>query len=353
VEPSRWTLELWTREGQLIGDLSGRAKDRRIIQSRNEAEEITWVQDLGEFERYAELLGYGDPRQLIAVGITEVRVRRGRTYLCGGQVVYRNPRITKDAQLLEVRAQGFLNLLMDRHTGESRSFTAANPPAMLQTLVNESQAQGPEWNFGITIGNVPTIGTHDKTYKAQELKEAIKYGNEQYNFDHQFTHDKVLNFYAPLGSNRPEIVFEYPGNILEIPQSPEDATQLGNYITVRGSGSGTEGNVKVIVQDTAAQNDYKVRQRQVSFSEVEEIAALTRHGNVELEARARPYEVPQLVVDGNVPPFVTDYGIGDYVQCTFGRYKILHSLTGMFRVERREIAIDENDKETVTLYVSK
>lgn len=354
MEPSRWHCELYSPTGALLADLSGRAKGRRIVESRNEAEEITWSMDLADFERYGvDLQKHRDPLEVIRAGVTEVRIRRGQSYICGGQVTYRNPKATVQGARLDIRASGFLNLLQDRHTDDEQSFVALNPPVWMKQLIEDSQSRGPAWDFGITVNpDLPLIGTHDKTYKSQELKDVLVLGSEQYNFDFRFSHDKVLTFYAALGSVRPAARFEFPGNILEIPGAPEDATTISNSITVYGSGSGTEGNVKTDpIEDLGSQADYKVRQRRVSYSDVEDIVALERHGQAELAARGRPFQIPQIVVDGNVEPFVTDYGVGDRVPVVFRKYRTFQLLSGLWRIERREIAIDDNDKERVTLYL--
>lgn len=354
MESSKYHLELWSPDGQLVADLAGRAKNRRIVQCRNEAEEVTWQLDLDEFERYASLINV-DPNQLIVPGRTEVRIKRDGKYICGGQISYRNIRITPQSQDIEIRAQGFLNLLKDRYTDELRVFTATQATTIASTLITESQATGDDWDFGITIGSLATVGTHDKTFKAVQLKEAIQRCAELLDFDFEFTHDKVFNTYERLGSNRPNIIFEYPRNILSIPSSPLDATSLKNHVTVLGSGSGTEdggANVKVVRQDGGSQAVYKVRQSRETYSEVEDTDDLSDHGDAELAAWAEPFEVPVLEVDGNMPPYVTDYGVGDHVRVLCKRYKMLEAINGMFRIEKRIINIDEDDKETVTLYLA-
>lgn len=360
---STYSLELWTPNGQQIADLTSRAVSRRITQTRNDAETISWNMDLDEFERYAKEFLKGNPSEFIVPGITEVRVKRLGTYICGGKVTYANPRIAGSSAVYSIQADGFLNLWLDRiSVGDSgdpllvddRTFLATEPATMLSTLIQESQGLGTDWDFGVTIGLVPATGTPvDKTYKQQEIKEGIQYGNDQYNIDHEFTYNKVFNQYLAIGSMRPDAIFEYPGNILEIPSAPMDATTLENWILVRGSGSGTEAAAYSIRQDSDSQHDYKVRQKSMNYSDVDEGDALDRHGDAQLAAYSRPFQIPQLVVDGNKAPYVTDYGIGDFVVIRQNRYETLNNINGFARVEKRIIDIDDNDRERVTLYVSK
>lgn len=350
MQPSRWHIELCSNSGVLLADLSGRAKNRRIVQSRNEAEEITWQVSLDELERYAAL-SHVHPNTLLVPGSTEVRIRRGQSYICGGQIVYRDPYITAASQDMQIRATGFLNMFADRFTAEERIFTATAAGTIASTLITETQADT-NGDFGVTIGAIASLSTHDKTWKATQIKEALKRCAELYNFDFEFTHDKVFNIYSKLGSNRPEVIFEYPGNI-RVLGAPLDATNIKNRVHVLGSGSGSEGNIKVTVDDTASQVNYKLREERLNYSDVEDTTDLTNHGNIELAAWSFPFEIPTIEVDGLLAPYVTDYGIGDYVKVKAGRYRTLESINGMYRVEKREIMIDDNDNEMVRLYLSR
>jgi len=206
----------------------------------------------------------------------------------------------------------------------------------------------------VTIGTLATVGAHDKTYKAQEIKSVLQDATKLWNFDFEFTPQKVFNTYAAIGSQRPSIVFEHPGNIIAL-QSPLDATNIKNriYVLGSGSGSGDGANVKVQVDDPNSQLNYWVREERINYSDVEDTDALTAHGNAELAAWSFPFEIPTIDVTGNVAPYVTDYGIGDYVQLRCRRYKTLSQINGMFRIEKRTITIDDNDNETVRLYLSK
>ena len=349
MDTSRWHFELWSPTGVLLADLAGRAKNRRITQSRNRAEEMVWQVGLDDFETYANAMNV-DPNTLVVPGATEVRIRRGSKYICGGQLTYVSPVITDQSQDMELRASGFLTLFGDRFTAARREFTATEATTIYSTLITESQT-GTNASFGVTIGSLATVGAHDKTFKSEKLQDAIERGCELFDFDHEFTYDKVFNTYSSIGSRRPEIVFEYPGTIRAI-RAPIDATNLKNRIYVLGSGAGDQGNATVQVDDANSQINYKVREERLNFSDVEDLTDLTNHGNSELSAWSYPFQIPGLEVDGNLPPYVTDYGIGDYVNVKCNNYAMLRQINGMYRIEKREILIDENDRETIRLYMS-
>lgn len=353
MTPSKYHFELWSPDGELLADLAGRAQSRRITQSRNEAEDIQWQLDINELEDLCRRMNT-TPDALINPGSTEVRIRRGSKYLCGGQITYRDPNISETSQYLDIRATGFLNLFKQRFTDPpERIFSDEQATTIAATLINETQAKGDDWDFGVTIGTLATVGTHDRTYIEDEIKDSLQRLTrvQVAPFDFEFTHDKVFNTYDRLGSDRPDVIFEYPGNIKRL-RSPRDATGLANSIRVQGSGSGTTAAARAVRDDTTSQTNYKVREKKLLESSTIEVATLEDDGDAELAGWAFPFEVPIPVVDGNVVPYVTDYGIGDYVKFVSKRYAILSHLNGMFRVEKRVITIDEDDNEEVQLMVT-
>jgi hypothetical protein len=349
MQPSRFSFELWSPNGTMLADLGGRAKERHIALSRNEAEDIRWTLDRNEFHNYCRLAGL-DPDALLVSNSTEVRIRRGQTYLCGGKLLYRRKRVTPDTQEIELKATGFLNLFKRRFTDEERIFTGVQATTIAATLITESQAQGENWDFGVTIGNLATVGTHDRTYRDDEIKDSLQRLTrvQVAPFDFEFTHDKVFNTYASIGSQRPELIFEFPGNIRAYDLSL-DGSITANHLRVLGSGSGTEGSARVTVDDLQSQINYGVLEDKLLLSSVTDPDTLTDNGNAELAAVSTPFEILTIQVNGNVAPFVTDYKIGDYVQV------VIHeeNIHAMYRVERIDLTIDENDNEDVRLYLSR
>jgi hypothetical protein len=348
---SKYTCELWSPDGLLLADLSGMAQDRRVIKSRNEADEIYWRLDLNDFETYCSHNNM-DPATLLMPGYTEVRIRRGGEYISGGQLAYIRPRIRADERSIELRAWGFLALFGERYTGTLREFTATQATDIAWTLIDESQnlANG---DFGITRGNVATVGTHDRTYRRTNLKDALQNLTKvQTNaFDFEFTHDKVFHTYDGIGSDRPDIIFEYPNNIIEL-MVPNDATDLANQVVALGAGLGDETVPVVTVDNLDAQIVYKLRQRVITTNGTDDSDnGVTDAANAALSAWALPFELPSIVVDGNKAPYFTDYGIGDRVRIRVNGYGLLEHINGMYRIEKTELNVDENDKETVRIYV--
>jgi hypothetical protein len=347
MQQSTWHTEIWTPDGDLVADFSGRVKNRSYDESRNEAEIIQWAINLDEIEEYCRKVGT-EPDALINPGINEIRIRHGSNYLGGGQITYANP--NTDGSLYEVRGTGFLNLFKDRRIHEETTFDTVNPGGIPASLITASQT-GANRDFGVTIGATASLANSTKIFKPIDIKAAIQETAKEFNFDFRFSHDKVFSTYQMLGSIRAGLIFEYPGNIINM-SAPLDATNIQNSIEVLGSGAGEEAAARVVVEDTASQEDYKVRESALLVSDIEDEDQLTAKGQTELAAYGRPFRVPILVTDANVWPFVTDYSVGDYIKVINRKYQSFRTVNGLYRVEKRHITVDENDVAKVKLYVS-
>lgn len=349
---SKYSIELVNSAGALLADLTGRARSRSVTISRNEADYITWQLDLDEFENYCRT-SFIDPLALLINNSTEVRVKRLGSYISGGQLNYFRPNISTSGNTIEIRASGFLNLFKDRYTDVNRIFTATQATTIGSTLITESQALS-NGNFGVTIGTLATVGVHDRTYTRMNIKDALQNLTRVQTapFDFEFTYNKVFNTYAQIGSNRPEIVFSYPNNIISV-SIPNDGTSVANEVIALGQGFGTESGAVVKVDDVNSQLNYKLRQKIITSNGTDNSDnGLTDAANAELAAWSNPFEIPEITVNGNVAPFVTDYHIGDRVAVSFSGYSMLKHINGLYRIERIELTIDDDDNETIRLSLS-
>lgn len=349
---SKYSIEIVNSSGVLLADLTGRALSRNIIKSRNQADEITWSVELNEFEAYCRRTNQ-DPLAVLVPCSSEVRVKRLGTYLVGGQLVYFKIRINETSQTIDIKATGFLNLFKDRYTAASRLFSATEATTIASTLINETQALA-SGNFGVTIGPMATAGIHDRSYKRTNIKTALQdLTNVQTNpFDFEFTYNKVFKTYVQIGTKRNDIIFEYPNNIKSV-DIPTDGTGIANEIIALGSGFGIESQATATADSAGSQLIYNLRQKIIVSSGTDNSDnGLTDAANTQLAAWAYPSEIPTITVNGNVAPYVTDYGIGDRVIVRFNNYAMLKHINAYYRIEKIELVIDEEDNETVKLYLS-
>jgi hypothetical protein len=343
-----YIFEIVNPNGELLADLSGMAKARKIDLSRNEAEDIQFTINLQDFEKYCASLNI-EPQNILAIYQNEVRVRRGSNYICGGQLIYYETKF----ETIEVRATGFLNLFKDRYTGDERIFTAVEATEIAETLIDETQAH--EYgDFGVTMGTLETVGVHDRTYRRTNIKDALQNLTNVilHPFDFEFTYDKVFNAYATLGSQRPEIVFEFPRNIMDY-RVPFDATGLVNHIIVLGSGNGDEALNSYIGEDETSKLNYKRRERVLTPNSVSSEDTLEEYAMAELAAWSVPFELPIITVDGNKAPFLGDYHLGDYVKVKLLNSKMTEHIDSMYRIEKIQIKVDDDNNETIDLSLSR
>jgi hypothetical protein len=355
--PSIYSLELRSPSGLLLADLSGRARKRRFSQSRNASEEIQWDLDINELEVYARDLKRSED-SLIIPGSTEVRVKRLGQYLVGGRISYAGFSIDPNKQIVSIRASGFLDMFADRLTGTTtagtvqETFTAVEKTTIASTLITQSQALT-NGNMGITIGTMATVGAGDKSYSQTNIRDALvaMTAVDSKSFDFEFTPDKVFNTYAAMGSSRPDVVFEHPGNILEIGVE-NDATRVANQIMALGRGFGEQSSTSVEANDSGSQLTYSLRQKIITTNGTDNSDnGITDAANAELSAYAFPYELPIITVSGSQNPAVSQYSIGDYVKVKISSYRTLTHINGMYRVEKRVVTIDENDDEVVQIWL--
>ncbi len=349
---SKYTFELYNADGDLIADLTGIISNRRFTLTRNDADDISFSINLDEFEAYCRGINV-EPRSLLVNGQTEVKVRRGSTYLAGGQVCYKTPKLSGNSASVEVRAAGFLNLFKDRFTDGSETYLATQATSIGWGLINTSQLQT-NGDFGITEGTLATVGLHNKTYKRYNIKDALVEltQDKTRGFDMEITPHKVFNTYIKKGSTRNDIVFSWPGNIKEF-SAPEDGTQLANEVVVFGAGYDDAVGEQATETDAGSQATVKLRQKLVmSNSRTDDQGELTNTALVELEKFSFPFEVLKVKVDGNISPFVTDYGIGDYVHVVINNYALLDHIDSLYRIEQISVNIDDNDNEDIDLGLS-
>jgi hypothetical protein len=344
-------IELVAPDGTALADISGLASGRRWSRRRNNSDYVEFSLSLDAWEAYCEKLGV-HPRELLRLSWAEVRLREREAYLVGGRIEWLKTSLS--AGTINVRALGFLDMLKHRRTDALREFDDTEGTEIAWTLIEESQAL-PNGNLYITQGpNQATAGLHDRTYKRTVIKDALQAltAVQTNPFDFEITPFKEFNTYLKLGSERPDIVFKWGINILSA-ELTEDTTDLVNDVTALGSGFGDDAQAQVVMSNDASQVDYGLSQEVImENADDNSRGGLDNEAKRYLAAWSTPVILIDVTVDGGKPPFVTDYGLGDYVQIDLTGHPWLDGIVGMFRIQEQACEISDDGQKTVTLTVS-
>lgn len=339
-----YSFEIVDSSGGLVA-LLDKARGRTFTVTRNRPGFATFT------------LSVDDPKatkDILKIGVNELRIKRGNRYLWGGQLARIETQLEGESGTVYVTAHGFLELFAKRFTASSRAFTATDAGTIASTLVAEAQKTGgsydPVKDFGVRDGTIQTSVNRDRSYEYKEVKDALIQLSEVKNgFDFEVTYDKKLNvFYPRQGQLKSELVLRYPGNIQKL-SLPTDTHDLVNQVIVRGSGFGASQPVATR-NDTPSQSGYKLRQAIVDYPDVSETVTLEEHGDEILRVQAVPIEIPELTLFGNQDPHIGDFWIGDSVRVKAN--KGLVQIDNDYRVDQVSVGVDENDVETVSLRMS-
>jgi len=373
---SRWTVELVDPSGNLLAELSGRAANRQFTVTRNAADDIQWVLSIDELEDYARR-SHVDPKTILVSDQTEVRIKRLGQYFAAGQLNYKSGTLAENSSgnLITIKAVGFLNLFASRYTGPGQVYAGMDASQIAWDLINTSQTGGNDysgtlntttgkfsggtvptayWDYGIRQGTLATVGNHSRTYNQMAITDCLQdlSSTNSGSFDFKFTYDKKFNTYVQLGNQRPDIVFEYPGNIIEL-DPLEDGTQVFNQIIAQGTGNGSVSLNQYIANNAGSQANYRVRQQFISPSSLQSgDSSLSDYANWNLAQTQVPLVLPSIMVDGSKHPYVTDFSVGDWVRIRVRNHPLYSDINGMYRVEQLRVQVDDNDMEMVTITTS-
>ena len=156
-------------------------------------------------------------------------------------------------------------------------------------------------------------------------------------------------FYPRQGTDQTTLNFSYPGNIKKI-NKPKDGKAMNNEIVARGQGYGTIQTIQV-VDDPASIMAYGLRQDVNEEADVPDTGTLFTLASEYLRLHKDPLDLPTIYVDGNIPPFIGSYGIGDQIFVNITGAPILDFLQ-IYRIEQIDTTISDDDQEEIMLSLS-
>lgn len=341
-----YEVELWSRQGVLVADISVLVKSFSFTMQRNAAESFEMTLDLDAFEHLASSIGTM-PMVMLNPYRTDIKVKRRGQYLFGVHVIEIGTDLTEDEATMTLRAVGYLDLLNDRFI--TKTYTNTYETDIIQDFINETQSQ-PNGDLGITFGNMVQLVRRDRIYERQNIREGIVNLTKLVtgNFDIAIDHNKVFSTYEMIGSDRSlELEFTYPGNIRQL-SVPRTGINLYNKIYGIGAGFGDD-QVQSLQQDTPSQLEYGVHENIHTWNSVLEQDTLDQNTLARLSITRNMLEIPQVKVSGRDFD-LESYGIGDRVTVRVENHPFLNTINGIYRIERITAAVDENQDEDITLF---
>lgn len=357
-----YEIELWSRHGQRIADITRFCSNISWSEERNEAEDLRFTLDLDAFEEFMERAGI-DVVSNFREGQTEIKLRRNKQYLFGTQLFDAPISLNPDGSAnIEVVATGYLNFLKDRYPDPTIRYTQVESVEIFYDLIRKAQSV-PNGDYGLIIpagGYYVTGVKRDREYELYtssiKLNMQRLTNHEAGNFDFKVLHDKTVMTYPQVGSPRTDfrLVFDRKNFVSSIASARLNRSANGLYNQVVGIGSGFGADMLLSVQNDAdSQVEFGLRQLPSQFNEVSIQATLDENARARLDRVKKLLRLPQITLSGNDLP-ENDVQVGDWIQLTMTGRKLIEDMTGVHRVERKEVRLDANGfEEAVTFFFEK
>lgn len=361
----RYEIELWSKAGKRIADITKLCKNISWSEERNEAEELRFNLDLDAFEDYMINKAGADPVSNFREGQTEIKLKRDGQYLFGTQLFDAPIALEEDdSATISVVATGYLNFLKDRYPDPAIKYTQVEAVEIFYDLIRKAQAV-PNGDYGLIIptgGYYVTGVKRDREYgyysSSTKLNMQRLTNLETGNFDFRILHDKTVKTYPSVGSLRSDfrLVFDRTNFKSSIKRARLNRSANGLYNEVIGLGSGFGADTGMnasFAPDIESQQEFGLRQLPVQFNEVSNLATLDENTQARLQRVKHLLRLPQITLTGNDLP-ATPIEVGDVIPVEMTGRRLIEDMSGFHRVERIETQLDENGFESaVTLYFEK
>lgn len=360
---THYELELWSKDGVRICEITKLAKNLFWTEERNEAESLQFSLDLDAFEDYLINKVGADPVSNFREGQTEIKIKENGEYLFGTQLYYAPINLNNDGSAsISTTATGYLNFFNSRYPDPATSYKQIEAVEIFYDMVRKAQAVD-YGNYGIIIptsGYYKTGKLRDKTF--EQYTSSTKLNMQRLtnlvdgNFDFKVLPDKTLMTYPQVGSPRTDFKVQFDRkhfrSTLDSAILNRGANNLYNSVIGLGSGFGQD-QLMTTKPDYPSQLEFGLRQLPVQFNEVSVDATLQENAQARLDAVKRLLRMPQLTLSGADMP-KNRVQIGDIIPVQMTGRRLLEDMTGLYRVERIESHVDENHfLKAVTLYFEK
>lgn len=342
----RYEIEVWNKNGVLLGDIRHLAEGLKWSKQRNSHETVDFTMDLAKYESYIASIGVSaNPYDFMEVLATDIRIKRDGKYLIGANIIKFGYSPADPSVRMSVSCTGYLNYFKDQYL--DIGYTNVPQGDILWGVINQTQLKTGA-NFGITRGDkTSTLMNRDRNFTRKNVKDfLVQMTNVIKGPDFEFTPDKKFNSYDAMGSYRPDIRLVYPENVDSF-SFERRGDVLYNYIYGIGSGNGDDA-VQAFASDSFSMTDYYRREKIASFNSVVREETLQENTDGVLEITKDVRELPSFTVHDGILD-LNDVGIGDTIYAELRNFKSLEHIKGFYRIEKIDCAVDENDAETVTI----
>lgn len=358
-----YRIELWSRTGSRIADITKLCKNISFSEERNEAEELRFSLDLDAFEDYMINKAGSDPVSNFREGQTEVKVKRDGQYLFGTQLFDAPINLNEDGSAeIEVVCTGYLNFLAHRYPDPTVVYKQVESVEIFYDLIRKAQSVA-NGNYGLII---PTSGYYvtgvkrDREYElftsSTKLNMQRLTNLESGNFDFRILADKTVMTYPQLGSPRTDFRLSFDRKHFKstITSARLNRSANGLYNQIIGIGSGFGADMLMSIKsDLYSQVEFGLRQYPVQFNEVSIQSTLDENAQARLDRVKNLLRLPQITLSGKDMP-ANGINVGDWIPVEMKGRRLLDDMTGIYRVERKETQLDENlFEKAVTLYFEK
>lgn len=342
---ANYKIEVYSKNGRLLGDIRHLAHSLRWTEQRNAAETVSFRMDLAQYEEYVARTGMS-PYDFMDAGTTDIRLVRNGKDRIGAHLIKYSFSPNDPSVDIELSFSGYLNYFKDAYVDVA--YNNVRQGEIAWGVINQYQGKQ-DGDFGIRRGPFTSLGVNprQRNQMSANVKDFLtRLSNVINGPDFQFTPDKKFNTFDAIGSHRPDIRLSYPGNVASF-SFERSVDSLANYVIGIGSGDGDDAP-RVYSTDPFSRQALYRREKIVTFSSVEREETLQENTDGVLELLKDVRELPKFTLADGVLD-LNDVGIGDTIYAEMNGYIMFEHVRGFYRIEKIEVEVDDNDAEEVKL----
>jgi len=244
-----------------------------------------------------------------------------------------------------VKAVSFFGMFGKRIVGiPVTTYTATDAGAIAWDLIDDSQnSDSPYSDWGITQGSITTSVNRDRTYKFDNIKDAIiKLSNENLDngFDFEIDTNKDFNVYYPTkGSSKPNIIFD-ERNLSGWSWTKPVFLQLTNKVYSLGESQGESPLYETRTAGTSYRTPFGTLEGVIKEDSIKVAATLQAKGDLHLELYREPIvKFTARHFDSETAISWSDYDLGDTIKVNLPR---IGMSTVSKRVKERDFTLNDN-----------